>query len=70
MLKMNESRNFNSQSTDNQGNIIMTMTASVTDNDSLFFGKSITNLALYSENKEAADLEYMEFENAVLDKLK
>lgn len=69
MVKMNESRNFNAQSTDNQGNIIMTMTASVTDGESVFFGKSIPDLILYSKNKEIADLDYAEFENSVLSKI-
>lgn len=69
MLKMNERRNFDAQIVDSQGKVIMTMTASATDGEPLFFGKSIPDPTLYSKNKETTDLDYAEFENSVLSKI-
>lgn len=70
MINMSESNNFSAQSMDDDGNIIMSMSASITNGNSLYFGKSISDVTDYLNNKEIADSDFEEFENAVLEKLR
>ena len=70
MINMSESNNFSAQSVDNDGNIVMSMNASITDGNMLYFRKSISDVFAYLDNKEIADSDFEEFENAVLEKLR
>lgn len=71
MAVINESMNFNTRTVDSDGREIVTMNASITNEGTqVYIGKNIVNVDLYLSNKEAADADYAEFENTVLNKVR
>ncbi len=69
MMNMNESLTFTAQSTDDEGNILLTMNASVYSDGSVFLGKNIADMKLYLSNKDEADADYAQFERNVFERL-
>ena len=69
MLKTNVTTNIYGQSiivdSGNQERQVAYMNATINENNSVNFNKSIQDMALYKENKTAVDADFKEFEDKV-----